>query len=87
MAKVFRVDSVRSAIKELEHYGYVKRNMIRNEYGLFTDTEYIIWEIQSDRKMSSPYWKISPTGNRYGYFSPTENQCWKIQYRFFQGNK
>ena len=39
------IDSVRSAIKELEYYGYVGRNMIRNEYGLFTDKEYIIWEI------------------------------------------
>ena len=39
------IDSVRSAIKELEHYGYVQRNIVRNEYGLFTDTEYIIREI------------------------------------------
>lgn len=39
------IDSVRSAIKELEHYGYVHRNIVRNEYGLFTDTEYIIREI------------------------------------------
>ena len=39
------IDSVRSAIKELEHYGYVQRNVVRNEYGLFTDTEYIIREI------------------------------------------
>ena len=39
------IDSVRSAIKELEYYGYVERNMIRNEYGLFPDKEYIIWEI------------------------------------------
>ena len=31
------IDSVRSAIKELEYYGYVERNMIRNEYGLFAD--------------------------------------------------
>ena len=39
------IDSVRSALKELEHYGYVKQNKVRNEYGLFTDTEYIIQEI------------------------------------------
>lgn len=39
------IDSVWSAIKELEYYGYLERNMIRNEYGLFTDTEYIIREI------------------------------------------
>ena len=31
------IDSVRSALKELEHYGYVKQNKVRNEYGLFTD--------------------------------------------------
>ena len=29
------IDSVRSALKELEHYGYVERNKVRNEYGLF----------------------------------------------------
>lgn len=27
------IDSVRSAIKELEHHGYVQRNIVRNEYG------------------------------------------------------
>ena len=36
------IDSVRSALKELEYYGYVERNKVRNEYGLFTDTEYRI---------------------------------------------
>ena len=30
------IDSVRSAIKELEHYMYVERNIIRNESGCFT---------------------------------------------------
>ena len=39
------IASVRSAIKELEHYGYVQRNTVRNEYGMFTDTEYIIREV------------------------------------------
>ena len=28
------IDSVRSAIQELEHYGYVQRNIVRNEYAL-----------------------------------------------------
>ena len=27
------IDSVRSVIKELEHHGYVQRNIVRNEYG------------------------------------------------------
>lgn len=39
------IDSVRSAIKELERYGYVQRNIVRNEYGLFMDTEYVIREV------------------------------------------
>ena len=30
------IDSVRSAIKELEHYMYVERNIIRNESGYCT---------------------------------------------------
>ena len=30
------IDSVRSAIKELEHYRYVERNIIRNESGYCT---------------------------------------------------
>ena len=28
------IDSVRSAIQELEHSGYVQRNIVRNEYAL-----------------------------------------------------
>lgn len=39
------IDSVRSAIKELEHHGYVERHRLRNEYGFYGDTEYIIWEV------------------------------------------
>lgn len=39
------IDSVRSAIKELEHHGYVERHRLRNEYGFYSDTEYIIREV------------------------------------------
>lgn len=39
------LDSVRSAIKELEHHGYVERHRLRNEYGFYGDTEYIIREV------------------------------------------
>lgn len=39
------VDAVRTAIKELEHHGYVTRRRIRNEYGWLEDVEYIIREI------------------------------------------
>ena len=52
------IDSVRSAIKELEHHGYVQRNIVRNEYGMFTDTEYIIREVplgqENDLALRSP---------------------------------
>ena len=33
------------AIKELEHHGYVERHRLRNEYGFYGDTEYIIREV------------------------------------------
>ncbi|RHG12948.1 MULTISPECIES: helix-turn-helix domain-containing protein [Lachnospiraceae] len=39
------IDSVRSVIKELEHHGYVERHRLRNEYGFYGDTEYIIREV------------------------------------------
>lgn len=35
------IDSVRSAIKELEHHGYVQRNIVRNEYGLRNNPDFI----------------------------------------------
>ena len=39
------IDSVRSAIKKLEHHGYVECHRLRNEYGFYGDTEYIIREV------------------------------------------
>ena len=39
------VDSISSALKELEKAGYVIRNRIRNERGQLTGTEYIIFQI------------------------------------------
>lgn len=35
------IDSVRSAIKELEHHGYVQRNIVRNEHGLRNNPDFI----------------------------------------------
>ena len=37
--------AVSLAIKELEHHGYVERHRLRNEYGFYGDTEYIIREV------------------------------------------
>lgn len=39
------VDSISSALKELEQAGYVVRSRVRNERGQLTGTEYIIYQI------------------------------------------
>lgn len=39
------VDSIRSAVKELESYGYITRSRIRNEKGQLTASEYTIHEM------------------------------------------
>lgn len=38
------VDSIGTALKELERSGYIQRNRIRDDKGKITDTEYIIFE-------------------------------------------
>ena len=38
------VDSIGTALKELERAGYIKRNRLRDEKGKITDTEYVIFE-------------------------------------------
>ena len=43
------IDSVRSAIKELEHHGYVERHRIRYCGGCYGDTEYIVREVPSGK--------------------------------------
>ncbi|MCD7854437.1 MAG: helix-turn-helix domain-containing protein [Clostridiales bacterium] len=47
------VDSVATALKELEGCGYVDRRRNRNEKGQVTDTEYIVYEMPID-KTSEP---------------------------------
>lgn len=39
------LDSVRSALKELEHHAYVERHRIRDENGCYSDVEYIVREV------------------------------------------
>ena len=43
------IDTVRSAIKELEHHGYVERHRIRYCDGCYGDTEYIVREVPSGK--------------------------------------
>ena len=38
------VDSIGTALKELERSGYIQRNRIRDDKGKITDTEYVIFE-------------------------------------------
>ena len=61
------IDSVRSAIRELEHHGYVERHRLRNEYGFYGDTEYIIREVpfgeEKCLKVDSPILDNQVIGN------------------------
>lgn len=63
------IDSVRSAIKELEHHGYVERHRLRNEYGFYGDTEYIIREVplgeEKCLRVDSPILDNQVIGNFY----------------------
>lgn len=38
------VDSIGTALKELENAGYIQRNLLRDNKGKITDTEYVIFE-------------------------------------------
>jgi hypothetical protein len=39
------IDAIREAVKELERAGYVVRRRVRDEKGVFTDMEYMVYEI------------------------------------------
>lgn len=45
------IGAVRTALKELEYYGYVERHRLRNECGCYTDVEYIVREVPVDREI------------------------------------
>ena len=63
------IDSVRSAIRELEHHGYVERHRLRNEYSFYGDTEYIIREVpfgeEKCLRVDSPILDNQVIGNSY----------------------
>ena len=48
-------DAIRSALRELEHYGYLERRKVRDSRGRYTDTEYIIYEEPVSRPPQSAY--------------------------------
>lgn len=52
LAKICKegVDAVGSALRELEHAGYLERRQLRSESGKIQDTEYIIYEIPQQKE-------------------------------------
>ena len=51
------LDSIRSALKELEGAGYLERRQLRDDHGRMTDVEYIIYEtpLRSEPRTDLPY--------------------------------
>lgn len=54
------VDSVKTAIKELEKYGYVTRKQLRDELGRMSRNEYRVYENPADNPDYVPYEQVSP---------------------------
>ena len=48
-------DAIRSALKELEKFGYLERRKVRDSRGRYTDIEYIIYEEPISRSPCSAY--------------------------------
>ena len=48
-------DAIRSALNELEYFGYLERRKVRDQYGRFTDIEYIIYEVPISSPPQSGY--------------------------------
>ena len=48
------VDSIGTALKELERAGYIKRNRLRDDKGKITDTEYVIFEKPQKEPYTQP---------------------------------
>lgn len=69
------VDSIGSALKELESHGYIVRNRIRDSKGRITDTEYIIYEkpIEKAREKKKPDKELPYTENPYMDVSDMKN--------------
>ena len=46
------IDAIRTAIRELEHFGYLERHRVRDELGKLTGTEYIVHERAVSREVA-----------------------------------
>lgn len=70
------VDSIGTALKELERAGYIKRNRLRDEKGKITDTEYVIFEKPQDNPDTAKQDTAQPyTENPYMDMPDTEMPC------------
>lgn len=70
------VDSIGTALKELERSGYIQRNRVRDEKGKITDTEYIIFEKPQEKPDTELQDTAKPyTENPYMDKPNTETPC------------
>jgi hypothetical protein len=72
------VDSIGTALKELELSGYLVRNQLRDERGRITDTEYVIYETPQTGVPDTP---PPDTGKPYTVNPCTENAAVLNTYR------
>lgn len=71
------VDSITTALKELERYGYLTRQRLRYENGQLGDIEYTIHEkpVNAEKQEDSPKREIVITSLRVTRFSETPEIC------------
>jgi len=73
------VDSIGTALKELEKAGYIKRNRLRDAKGKITDTEYVIFEKpEVEPDMANPSTEKPHTENPYMDKPDMEAPCTEI---------
>ena len=66
-----KVDAIRTGIKELEAEGYIERNLVRDEKGRITSTEYIIHELPSEKPLLENPTLENPTLDKPTTENPT----------------
>jgi hypothetical protein len=75
------VDSIGSALRELEKAGYIVRNQLRDAKGRITDTEYVIYEQPQQPNTALPCTDHPDTENPYMDKPDTENPVRLNTYR------
>jgi len=67
------VDCIGATLRELEKAGYIERNMLRDERGRITDTEYVIYEFPQEKTDKNPNEDKPGTPYPYTASPHTEN--------------